>query len=206
MVEEFKEAIQRRKARVESFLKWEYDDFKDIPRGTVLFGNVIIWGYPHIGRIFRLDKGLKEQFEFPFFIEEKVDGYNVRIFEHEGDIIALTRGGYICPFTIDRLHEFLDLRIFEENPDLVICAEVAGPGNPYIEESPPFVKEDIPGNPYIEESPPFVKEDIQLFVFDIMVKNKRDFLPYKEKLELVERYNLPAVGKEQKGQICNKQC
>ncbi len=180
MVEEFKEAVQRRKARVESFLKWEYlrfsDDFKDIPRGTVLFGNAIIWGYPHIGRIFRLDKGLKEQFEHPFFIEEKVDGYNVRIFEHDGDIVALTRGGYICPFTIDRIPEFLDLRIFEENPDIIICGEVAGPGNPYIEESPPFIKEDV-----------------QFFVFDIMSKNKREFLPYTKKLELINRYNLPAV-------------
>ncbi len=180
MISEFKEAIQRRKAKLESFLSWEYlrfsDDFKDIPRGTVIFDNSIVWGYPHIGRIFRIDKGLKEQFEKPFYIEEKVDGYNVRIFRHKDEIIALTRGGYICPFTLDRVSEFIDFSVFDEYPDLVICAEVAGPGNPYIEESPPFIEEDI-----------------RFFVFDFMRKNEREFIPYEKKMEIIEKYNLPYV-------------
>ncbi len=180
MIGEFKEAIQRRKARVENFLSWEYlrfsDDFKDIPRGTVIFDDSIIWGYPHIGRIFRIDKGLREQFEHPFFIEEKIDGYNVRIFKHGYDIVTLTRGGYVCPFTMDRVHEFINFSVFDDIPDLVICAEVAGPENPYIEESPPFIKEGI-----------------KIFVFDLMKKNSRGFLPYTKKIEIAERYGLPCV-------------
>ncbi len=175
-----REAVRQRKARSESFLGFEYlrfsDDYKDIPRGTALFQDTVVWGYPHIGRIFMLEKGLSEQFKNPFWVEEKVDGYNVRIFKVEDSVIALSRGGYICPFTTDRVPDFIDVRFFEENPDLILCAEVAGPENPYIEESPPFVREDV-----------------RFFVFDIMRKGEQGFLPQEEKLSLIERYALPGV-------------
>jgi putative ATP-dependent DNA ligase len=175
-----KEAVRQRKARSESFLGFEYlrfsDDFKDVPRGTAIFQDTVVWGYPHIGRVFVLERGLREQFKGPFWVEEKVDGYNVRIFRIGDRVLALSRGGYLCPFTMDRLGDFLDLSFFEDNPDLVICAEVAGPENPYIEESPPYIKEDI-----------------RVFVFDIMKKNSGEFLPQEEKLRLIERYSLPSV-------------
>ncbi len=175
-----REAVRQRKARSESFLGFEYlrfsDDYRDIPRGTVVFQDTVIWGYPHIGRIFMLERGLREQFKEPFWAEEKVDGYNVRIFRVGNDVVAISRGGYICPFTTDRLPEFINLDVFEENPDLVLCAEVAGPDNPYIEESPPFIKEDV-----------------RFFVFDVMRKNERMFLSQEEKLSLIERYSLPGV-------------
>ncbi len=175
-----KEAVRQRKARSEEFLGFEYlrfsDDYKDIPRGTAIFQDTVIWGYPHIGRIFMLEKGLKEQFKNPFWVEEKVDGYNVRIFRVGDRVVALSRGGYLCPFTTDRLQDFINLDFFEENPDLILCAEVAGPENPYIEESPPFVKEDV-----------------RFFVFDIMRKNEQGFLKQEEKLDLIERYSLPSV-------------
>ena len=175
-----KEAVRQRKARSETFLGFEYlrfsDDFKDIPRGTAIFQDTVIWGYPHIGRIFMLEKGLKEQFKNPFWVEEKVDGYNVRVFKVGDRVIALSRGGYICPFTTDRLPDFIDLKFFEDNPDLILCAEVAGPENPYIEESPPFVEEDV-----------------RFFVFDIMRKNEQGFLSQEEKLKLIENYSLPSV-------------
>ena len=175
-----KEAVRQRKARSEEFLGLQYlrfsDDYKDIPRGTAIFQDTVVWGYPHIGRIFMLEKGLREQFKNPFWVEEKVDGYNVRIFKVEDRVVALSRGGYLCPFTMDRLPEFINLEFFEENPDLVLCAEVAGPENPYIEESPPFVEEDI-----------------RFFVFDIMRKNEQGFLSQEEKLRLIEKYSLPSV-------------
>ncbi len=175
-----REAVRQRKARSESFLGFDYlrfsDDYKDIPRGTAIFQDTVVWGYPHIGRIFMLEKGIKEQFSKPFWAEEKVDGYNVRIFRIGEEVIALSRGGYICPFTTDRIPDFIDLRFFDENPNLVLCAEVAGPENPYIEESPPFVEDDI-----------------KFFVFDVMEKNRRTFLPQREKITLIERYNLPSV-------------
>ncbi len=175
-----REAVRQRKARSENFLGFEYlrfsDDYKDIPRGTAIFQDTVIWGYPHIGRIFMLGKGIREQFEKPFWVEEKVDGYNVRIFRVGDRVVALSRGGYLCPFTTDRLPDFINLDFFEENPDLVLCTEVAGPENPYIDESPPFVKEDV-----------------KFFVFDIMRKNEQGFLSQEEKLRLIEKYSLPSV-------------
>ena len=176
-----KSALKHKKVRSEEIFGLEYlrfsDDYKDIPRGTVIFKDFVIWGYPHIGRIFLFETGLKEQFEAPFWVEEKVDGYNVRIFKYGDSYYALSRGGFICPFTTDRLPDLLDLKILDDNPELVICAEVAGPENPYIEEHPPYVKEDV-----------------QLFIFDFMKKNSQEFLSHEEKMELIKRYNLPSVN------------
>lgn len=184
-----KEALKRSKLKSETFGNLEYlrftDDFKDIPRGTVLFKDTVIWGYPHIGRIFQLSTGIPEQFEAPFWVEEKVDGYNVRVFMHEGQVYALTRGGYVCAFTTDRALDFVYPKFFEENPDLVLCMEVAGPENPYVEESPPYVEEDI-----------------KFFLFDIMHKNQEGFIPYREKLKIIEKYGLPSV--ERYGLYTNK--
>ncbi len=179
-VQAIKEAVKKRKARSENYKDIEFlrfsDDFQDIPRGTVILKDEVIWGYPHIGRIFMLERGIREQFEHPFWVEEKIDGYNVRVFRHGDEILALSRGGYVCPFTTDRLGDLINLSFFEDNPDLILCMEVAGPENPYMEESPPFIKEDI-----------------QAFVFDIARKNSKKFLRYEEKMELLERYNLRAV-------------
>ncbi|MCS6957995.1 MAG: RNA ligase [Aquificaceae bacterium] len=178
--ETLKEALKKNRLRSEVYMDLEYlrfsDDFKDIPRGTVLFKDTIVWGYPHIGRIFQLSTGIREQFSAPFWVEEKVDGYNVRVFFHDGQIYALTRGGYICAFTTDRVLDFVNPKVFEDNPHLVLCMEVAGPENPYVEESPPYIKEDI-----------------SFFLFDIMVKNHHGFLPYEEKLKIIQKYDLPSV-------------
>jgi putative ATP-dependent DNA ligase len=160
--------------------RWDYlrfsRKFRFIPEGTVVFGGNIIWSYPKIGRILRLDTGIQAQFASPFWAEEKIDGYNVRLFRHGDDVLALTRRGYICPFTTDRLHDLLDRQVLQEQPELVLCAEVAGPENPYNEGSPPSIVEDV-----------------QLFVFDVMRRNRPDFLPHREKLQVLETYGLPGV-------------
>jgi putative ATP-dependent DNA ligase len=159
---------------------WEYlrfsHKFQCFSEGTAVFGRQFIWGYPKIGRILRLEPGLRVQFGQAFWVEEKIDGYNVRIFRQGDEILALTRRGYVCPFTTDRLQDLLDRRIFEERPELVLCAEVAGPENPYNEGSPPFIQEDV-----------------QLFIFDLMRQNRPGFLPYREKRQLLETYGLPGV-------------
>jgi putative ATP-dependent DNA ligase len=154
-----------------------YDDLKGIPRGTVMFdGNIVVYGYPHIGRVVALGPGLGQQFQAPFWIEEKIDGYNVRIVRVRDRVVALTRGGFVCPFTTDRLPDLMSLAVFEDHPELVVCAEVAGPENPYNEASPPFVGEDV-----------------RLFVFDLMRVGSPGFVPYGEKQTLIEHYGLPAV-------------
>ena len=174
------EAVQARKARKERFCETSYirfsDDWQRTPRGTAVFDGGTVYGYPSIGRILALEVGLREQFDGPIWAEEKVDGYNVRVFRHGKETLALTRGGFICPFTTDRLPDFLDLSLFDNHPDIVLCAEVAGPDNPYLEGCPPYVHDDV-----------------RFFVFDAMRLDTPGFLDQSEKLELMRRYRLPAV-------------
>lgn len=161
--------------------KWRYRrvtrSVRSLPAGTTILGSTLVFGYPKIGRLARLDTGLRAQFSGPFWVEEKVDGYNVRIFRHGGEVLAITRRGYICPFTTDRLGDFIDIRLFDDHPELVLCAEVAGPENPYNRDSPPYVSEDI-----------------GLFAFDFMRKDRQGFLPHQEKVRLLKAYGVPEVS------------
>ncbi len=172
-------ALREGKAREEraygiGFVRFT-DDTPEAPRGTVVLEDgATVWGYPRIGRILALETGLRQHLGEPFWLEEKVDGYNVRIFRTGDRVLALTRGGFVCPFTTDRLPELLDLSVLEREPDLVICAEVAGPGTPYLDSSPPFVKGDV-----------------ELFVFELMRLGRPGLVPQQEKLSVVARYRLP---------------
>jgi putative ATP-dependent DNA ligase len=151
-------------------------DFENVPRGTTIFDEGIVYGYPSIGRLLALETGLARQFAAPFWMEEKIDGFNVRICRVHGRPVALTRGGYVCPFTTDRIADLLDTSIFDREPGLVLCAEVAGPENPYSESFPPFIERDV-----------------RLFVFDLLRRNSQHFLNGDEKQELIRRFSLPAV-------------
>lgn len=178
--QDVEEALRKGKAKHGRYGRLHYvrfaDDIRGIPRGTVLIGDATLWGYPSIGRILSLRTGLEEQFEAPFWAEEKIDGFNVRIFRHGDEILALSRGGFICPFTTDRARDLMDLRIFDDHPELVVCAEVAGPDTPYMSGAPPFITEDV-----------------RLFVFDLMRVNAQGFLSQAEKSALIEEYGLPGV-------------
>jgi putative ATP-dependent DNA ligase len=147
------------------------------PRGSVVLPDgVVVPGYPSIARIHSLASGLRQQFQGPFWAEEKIDGYNIRVLCHEGRVYAFSRGGFVCAFSTDRLPDFLPPGVFEREPGLVLCAEIAGPDNPYLEGSPPFVTKDV-----------------QLFVFDMMRKSQPGFLPQTEKMRQIEQLGLPAT-------------
>jgi putative ATP-dependent DNA ligase len=120
------------------------DKHHGIPRGTVMLDGRVVPGYPSIGRIFTLEAGLRGNIHGPFLAEEKVDGYNVRVVRHEGVCLAFSRGGFVCPFTTDRLADLgpFDALLTDE-PELVVCGEVAGPDNPYINAAVPAVDHDI---------------------------------------------------------------
>lgn len=152
------------------------DDFHGIYRGTAVFDDLVVYGYPSIGRVLSLRSGLESQFRAPFWIEEKVDGFNVRIFRLNNQILALTRGGFICPFTTDRVLDFIDPTAFEHQPGMVLFGEVAGPDNPYMES-------DIS----------YIKEDVELFVFDIGAFNQTRFAAYRDKEAIINQYQLPSV-------------
>ena len=150
-------------------------DYKSYPVGTFFNETLFVPGYPHIPRIYVLKTGLKRYLKYPFYVEEKIEGYNVRIVKIGDEILAFTRRGYICPFATDRWEDFLPKlpEFFEENPELVVCSEVAGPENPFVSEFPPYIKEDI-----------------NYFVFDFMKKGSGEIVKGSEKLKMLIKYQL----------------
>ena len=154
------------------------DDFHGMPRGALRVEGRVIPDYPHIGRIFALESGVRHNFTEPFHVEEKIDGYNVRVFPAGGRPVAVTRSGRLCPFTCDRLPDLAPAgaleALFADHPDLVLCAEVAGPGNPYM---------DVASSR--------VPEDVAMFCFDLMRCGGQEFLPLEERDRLLEPYDIP---------------
>lgn len=106
-----------------------------IERGTVVVpdADAIVRGYPSIPRMLVLEPGLPSYFEDTdaVVLEEKLDGYNVRIAD-VGEPLAFTRGGYVCPYTTARARELLDPgSFFADYPKKMLCAELIGPETPY---------------------------------------------------------------------------
>lgn len=153
-------------------------DYQGIPRGAVLVADRVIPDYPHIGRVFALAAGIRQSLNGPFQVEEKIDGYNVRIFRVADRCVAITRSGRICPFTTDRLPDLLDMtaleQLFAEHPDLILCAEVAGPGNPYMDMASPRGGDDV-----------------ALFVFDLLRQGQDQLVPLAQRDALLSHYGLP---------------
>lgn len=118
-------------------------EYKDRWRGNVFHEYGIIPGYPGIMRILHLENGINRYFKEKFYIEEKMDGYNVRVAIIDGLTLAFTRGGFICPFSTDRIPDVVNLDFFKKYPGYIICGEVVGPGSPYNTEVIPYIKEDI---------------------------------------------------------------
>jgi putative ATP-dependent DNA ligase len=156
------------------------EDFHGMPRGAILVDGRVVPDYPHIARIFALSSGVQRNFRGPFVAEEKIDGYNARIFRAGGEIMAVTRSGRVCPFTVDRLPDLLDIdalsRLFNRHPDLILCAEVAGPGNPYMSMASPHGGDDV-----------------RLFVFDLLRYGEQTFVPLAERDRILSRFELPVA-------------
>lgn len=119
-------------------------DVHGLAQGCVILDGRVVPSFPSIGRIVALEAGIRHNIAGPFVAEEKIDGYNVRIVRHREQLIAFTRSGWACPFTTDRLPDLAPLEsVFEQLPDAVVCAEVAGPENPYIAVSTPGIAADV---------------------------------------------------------------
>lgn len=146
-------------------------------KGAIVTPEGIIFDFPRIARIMHLENGIRKAFTQPFYVEEKVDGYNIRVVRIQGRVLAFSRGAYVCPFSTDRIVDFFDVKkIFDENPGLIICGEFAGPDNPYNIEYPPYVKEDI-----------------KFFAFDVTMVNKPQSIPVGERYKLFDTYCMPTV-------------
>ena len=170
-------ALKQGKAKFEEAFGIKYirfrKDFKKIKRGTVYFPeeNKVIWGFPKIKRILCIETGILRNFKGKVAIEEKMDGYNVRIAYICDKIIAITRGGIICPFTTKFVRKVIPKDFFDEYPDYVICGEVVGNESPYM------IYEGIEG--------------LEFFAFDIMHEDKH--LKVLQRRALLERFEIPQV-------------
>lgn len=157
---------------------------KDI--GTVEEGTVVfllkekkeleyVRGYPKIPRALIIETAFKKNFE-KAYVEEKLNGYNIRTVKINGRIKSLTKGGLVCNYTSKRIEELIkDSTFFNENPELMLCGEVVGLQNPYQEKSYPEAK------------------DFGYFVFDIRNRKTGEPLPVEKKMEMVKKYGLKMV-------------
>ncbi len=140
-----------------------------LERGTVVIGNRIIPGYPHIPRVWHLKRGIDNYFrDEEFYIEEKIDGYNVRFFYHNGSVFGLTRSGRIDPFTTEKAYELGLDEFFEKYPGYILCGEMIG------------------NTPFTE---PVKDYDVRFFVFDIM-NEKNDFVMPEQRYSILDEFNL----------------
>ncbi len=152
---------------------------KNIEAGTMVCigDNIeIIRGFPKIRRTLMLNPSLKKHFNQEVAVEEKMNGYNVRIALVNNKIIAFTRGGYICPYTTKKAPEIMEMtKFFADHPDLVICGEMVGTENPYVTHH------------YREIG------NLGFRIFDIREKASNLPMSVNDKIKALEFYGLPHV-------------
>ena len=148
------------------------EDFGKIPRGTVLTKARTVWGFPHIHRIFTLEAGVARNIkDDEVYVEEKIDGFNLRVALVEGKIFAFSRGGFIDAFATEKVREMGLEGFFKEFPDYVLCGEMIG-NTPYTDPTDKF--------------------DVKLFVFDID-DGTGNYLPCSKMFELLKEYKIQSV-------------
>ncbi len=145
---------------------------RGIERGTVLIEDTAVRGFPSIPRVLVLETGIPAYFDGPLAVEEKLNGYNVRIAD-VGEIFAFTRGGHVCPYTTHIARRQLDLEpFFEAHPEAMLCAEFVGPENPYTAHQYPAV------------------ESIDARVFDVRDRETGTPMPVERRREVLDRIDL----------------
>lgn len=138
----------------------------------------LVEGYPHIQRILLLSVAVPRHFLDKVVVEEKMNGHNVRVVLFEGELMALTRGGYICPYTTAKMRRMYGskasrlLEYLGENS--MVAGEVVGLENPYTRF-------------YYPEAPSW-----DYFVFDIF-RDGLNAIPVSDRLKLVSEYGLRSV-------------
>jgi putative ATP-dependent DNA ligase len=149
-----------------------------IERGTVLVEDpeTVVRGFPKVPRTLVLGEGVPRQFEGEVVVEEKLDGYNVRVVRLDGEAYAFTRSGMVCPFTTWKVRETLPLEpLFDAHPTLMLCGEMVGPENPYTVH-------DYPG-----------VDSLDFRAFDVRARESGDPLPVGERRSLCESFGIEQV-------------
>jgi len=148
-----------------------------IEAGTVVFETgEIVFGYPKIRRPLMLAAAIKRHFSDIVAVEEKMNGHNVRILSLNGEIVALTRGGFICPYSTEVASQKIPEDVFEKNPQMVLCGEMVGPENPYVSTAI------------------YPTDSIDFYLFDIAEKNCRNTLGVHKTHEFAEEFGLQATA------------
>lgn len=169
------ELFEHLQSRTDRGLEYHHlpDARHGLERGTVLVETTgaVVRGYPSVPRVLVLDPGVRKYFESDrITIEEKLNGFNVRIADVDGTT-AFTRGGYVCPYTTERARALLDPgEFFGDHPEKMLCAELVGPENPYTVHD----YEDIETNAFR--------------VFDIRDRNRGRPVPPERRRELCAEY------------------
>jgi putative ATP-dependent DNA ligase len=140
-------------------------------------GLSLVLGFPKIKRAMLLGPAIKYNFEniAKVAVEEKMNGYNVRVISLDGKLVALTRSGHVCPYSSEKANTLLGHSFFTENPQLVLYGEMVGPDNPYVPK-------EIYGI-----------ESLEFFVFDIRHKDTGSPLSLHERRSLAEKYGFRQV-------------
>jgi putative ATP-dependent DNA ligase len=158
------------------------DARRGVERGTAIIDGAVVRGFPSIPRTLVLDPGIPEFFDGPVTIEEKLNGYNVRIAyvdsggDDEDGLLAFTRSGYICPYTTEQVRALLDpAGFFDDHRELMLCGELVGPENPYT------------AHDYREV------DSAALYVFDVRHRESGEPLPIDERRALCRAYGFDQV-------------
>ncbi len=136
----------------------------------------VIPPYPSIQRILLLE-AVRKHFIDSVVIEEKLDGYNVRVAMLGNEIYAFTRGGFICPYTTHRIRHSLGNELKQlllDKGSLIVAGEVIGSENPYVPHEYPEAK------------------GFAFFAFDILTYEGKQ-LSVDERNDLLDRYGIPRV-------------
>ncbi len=137
----------------------------------------IVRGFPKIQRTLMLYPALVKHFSSckSVAVEEKMNGYNVRVALVGERLVGLTRGGFVCPYTTEKANDLIGLDFFHDHPELVLCGEMVGPDSPYVPKS--F----------------YGIESLEFFSFDIREKVTGKPMPVLKRRALVEEYGIKSV-------------
>jgi putative ATP-dependent DNA ligase len=148
-----------------------------IEAGTVVFENgEIAFGYPKIRRPLMLAAAIRRHFTGLVAVEEKMNGHNVRVLSVNGDVVALTRGGFVCPYSTEVARRLVSEEIFERHPQMILCGEMVGPENPYVAK-------DV-----------YPTDSIDFYLFDIAEKNRKKTLGVHKTHQMAESFGLKAAA------------
>lgn len=150
-----------------------------IEGGTSVFTKPfdIVRGFPKISRTLMLYPSLSRHFSSckKVAVEEKMNGYNVRVALVGDVLVGLTRGGFICPYTTEKANDLINREFFLDHPYLVLCGEMVGPDSPYVPKS----LYDI--------------ESLEFLAFDIREKITGKPMPVSKRRALMEEYGIKSV-------------